>query len=126
MPGFAGDGQARLMYENQQAWLLQAETVASGTASIAYQLRRERGAYYPFGVSFQVGFSATPGAFQVDIQTSDIDADAEYCTINSLTTGGLSATFRGRIELPSFWARYIRAKVVTVTNVVATSVLVTR
>jgi hypothetical protein len=63
--------------------------------------------------------------FEVDIQTADTDAEVNYVTINTLTAG-LNASNIGRLELPNFWARYVRAKVVTLTNAVAVTVKVTR
>jgi hypothetical protein len=125
MPGYPGTGQAQLIYENRQVFLFQNETVANGTASIAFQLHRVRGTSYPFGMSLELGFSADPGTFEVDIQTSDTDDDAHYVTINTVNSG-LNTSFVGRVELPSFWAKYVRVKAVTLTNAVATTVKLTR
>jgi hypothetical protein len=125
MPGYPGTGQAQLLYENRQAFLFQNETVTNGTASVAYQLRRERGAFYPWGISLEVSFSGNPGTFEVDIETSDVDADAHFVTINTIT-GGLNTSYVGRLELPSFWAKYVRAQVVSITNTVAVTILLTR
>jgi hypothetical protein len=125
MPGYAGTARAQLLYENRQAFLFQNETVANGTASIAYQLRRERGAFYPWGMSLEFAFGANPGAFEVDVQTSDTDDNAHYVTLATLTSG-LNASYVGRIELPSFWAKFVRVQVVTLTNAVAITVLLTR
>jgi hypothetical protein len=125
MPGYPGADQAQLLYENRQAFLFQNETVAAGTASIAYQLRRERGAFYPWGMSLELSFSANPGTFEIDIETADTDDNAHYVTINTLT-GGLNTFYVGRLELPSFWAKYVRAQVVSITNTVAVTILLTR
>jgi hypothetical protein len=125
MPGYAGTGQAKLLYENRQAYLFQNETVANGTASIAYQLRRERGAYYPWGMSLEFTFGAAPGTFEVDVQTADTDDNTHYVTLATLTNG-LNSSNVGRIELPSFWAKFVRVQVVTLTNAVAITVLLTR
>ncbi len=130
MPGYAGTGQATLIRDNQQKFLFQQETNVTGKASIALQLERVNRSFYPWGVSFQVAFTdvngnpANPGAVEVDIQTSDIDQDTQYCTINSLTSG-LNANFVGRIELPSFYAKYIRAFIKVLTNNVFVTVQAT-
>lgn len=133
MPGYGGTGMATLIRENQQKYLFQQETNVTGRASIAVQLERIPRASYPWGVSFHIAFTdangnpADPGTYEVDIQTSDIDKDTQYCTISSLVgAGSLNASFVGRIELPSFWAKYVRANVVTLTNAVFVTVLVTR
>jgi len=125
MPGYSGTAQAQLLYENRQVFLFQNETVTTGTASIAYQLRRERGAYYPWGISLEISFSADPGTFEVDIQTADVDKDSHFVTINTMT-GGLNTSYVGRLELPSFYAKYVRAQLVSITNTVAVTILLTR
>lgn len=126
MPGYQS-GQAKLLRTNQQAFLLNNEVVAAGSASAAVQLDRISHSSYPFGASFMIKFSATPGTFEVDIQTSDTDVDSDYCTISTLNAAGsLNASFVGRIELPQFWAKFARAYVRTLTNAVNMTVLVTR
>jgi hypothetical protein len=133
MSGYGGTGKATLLRDNQQMFLFQQDTVAAGMASRAVQLERINRSNYPWGVSFEIYFTdvngnpASPGAFEVDIQTADIDQDSHYCTINALNAAGqLNASFVGRIELPNFWAKYVRAFVKTLTNAVSTSVMVTR
>jgi hypothetical protein len=127
MPIYPGSGQAQLIRENRQIFLFQNETVAQGTASIAVQLERIRASYYPWGASFEVMFSGAPGTFELDIQTADIDEDPHYCTINVFnSTAQLNANYVGRIELPQFWAKYVRAYLKTLTNPVTTTLLVTR
>lgn len=125
MPGYAGTGRAQLLLENRQAFLFQNETVATGVASIAYQLRRERGASYPWGMSLEISFSADPGMFEVDVETADTDDSAHYVTLITLTDG-LNSSYVGRIELPSYWAKFVRVQVITLTNAVAITVLLTR
>lgn len=131
-PGvYAGPGIAALLKANEQQYLFQQQLITAGQSSIAVMLERIRGTFYPFGLSFQIWFTnisgaaANPGTFQMDIQDSDVDLDAQYSVISSLT-GGLNAAFSGRVELPSFWARYARVNLKTVTNAVYSNVLVTR
>jgi len=132
MPGYAGAGQAALLRNNQQVFLFQRERVGNGEASIAVQLERINRSHYPWGVSFQVYFSdvngvpADPGAFEVDIQSSDADVGIQYCTINSwVNDTSLNPFFVGQIQLPSFYAKYVRASVLSLTNAVYVSVLAT-
>jgi hypothetical protein len=102
--------------------------VAVGESSIAFQLERVPNVVYPWGMSFDIAFSGAPGTFGIDIQTADIDQDSHYVTLNSLTTGGLNSSNVGRVELPNFWAKYTRVKVVSFANyaTVTLSVLLTR
>lgn len=124
MPGYQS-GRAKLLRTNQQAFLLNNEIIAAGFSSAAVQLDRISHSSYPFGVSFMIKFSADPGTLEVDIQTSDTDVDSDYCTISTFNTA-LNANFVGRVELPQFWAKFVRASIKTLTNAVATTVLVTR
>lgn len=127
MPGYPGNGQAKLLNTNAQVMLWSNETIGGEKASIAVELSRPTSMYYPWGASFELWFSGDPGAFEVDIQTADVDADSHYCTINSwINDASLNANFVGRIELPNFWARYVRAYVESLTNNVTVSLLVTR
>jgi hypothetical protein len=133
MSGYGGTGRATLLRDNQQVFLFQQAATAAGKASMAVQLERINRSSYPWGVSFEIFFTdingnpADPGVFEIDIQTADIDQDIHYCTINALNAAGqLNANFVGRIELPNFYAKYVRAYAKTLTNAVYTSVLVTR
>jgi hypothetical protein len=120
MPGYQS-GRASLLRTDQQKFLFQREPVAAGTASAAFQLERINRSFYPWGVSFQVAFTdvngnpASPGSFEIDIQTSDIDQDLQYCTLNVLTTG-LNASFVGRVEVPTLYGKYVRGYLKTLGN----------
>lgn len=133
MSSYGGTGSATLIRENQQVFLFQQEQVEAGEASLAVQLERLRGMSYPWGVSFEIAFTdvngnpSTPGAFEIDIQTSDRDTNNSYVKISALnSTASLNSTFVGRIELPTFWAKYVRAYVASITNPVYVTVLCTR
>lgn len=131
-PGvYPGPGLAPLLRGNSQQYLFQQQRVLSGQASIAVQLERIKMVYtYPQGASLQIWFTnssqvaADPGTFEVDVQTADVDADAQYATGTGLTA--LNAGFAGRIELPLIYAKYLRVLAKTITNAVFTNVLVTR
>jgi hypothetical protein len=115
MPGYAGTGKATLLRDNSQKFLFQMEQPAAGTASIAFQLERVNRSFYPWGASFEIYFTdvngnpASPGTFEIDIQTADLDQDSHYCTINQIAGANLNTNFVGRLELPSFFAKFIRA-----------------
>lgn len=128
MPGYKGSGQATLLRENRSEFLFElTDNATAGTASKSVNLERRPGSFYPWGASFEIFFSGAPGTFEVDIQTADIDQDSHYCTISTInSTGSLNANNVGRIELPQFWAKYVRAYVKTLTNPVQVGVLVTR
>ena len=125
MPAYTGPAQAGLIRDNQQKFLWNNETVAAGTASIAFQIERVNRSFYPWGISLEIFFSGNPGAFEVDLQDADIDEDSHYVTVDAITVG-LNSSYVTRIELPSFYAKYVRVKLVTLTNAVNISVLLTR
>jgi len=133
MPTYPGNNLATLQYENTQKFLFQNEFYGIGGGqqmpslnfrSIAYQLRRERGASIPFGASFELHFSGAPGAFAIDVQTADTDVDVNYVTVN--TFNAVNANNSASIQLPAFWAKFVRAVIQTLTNPVNTTLMVTR
>lgn len=128
MPGYSGSGQAAVIGQGLQVHLFDHDTVSVSESSIACLISRLQGSFYPWGVSYEIAFSGAPGTFEIDVQTADTDADAYYVTIASITTGALNAGNVGRIELPNFWARYTRVKVVSFANAatVNLTVLLTR
>jgi len=125
MPCYGGTAQAALIRNNQQEYLWNNETVLAGVASIAFQIERVNRSFYPWGISLEIFFSGNPGAFEVDLQDADVDEDSHYVTVDAITAG-LNASYVTRIELPSFYAKYVRVKLVTLTNAVNVSVLLTR
>jgi hypothetical protein len=120
MPAYPGNNLAKLLYENRQAFLFLAELVVAGEASHAYELRRERGASYPWGCSFQLSFSADPGAFEINIQVADTDVDTNYVTVATIDTAP------GRFDMTNLWPKFVRAQVGSITNAVNVTLLVTR
>lgn len=124
MPGYQGAGHAALLRTNQQAFLFNNETVAAGRASIAVQLERIPRSSYPFGASFQLKFGGVPGAFEVDIQVADTDADGDYVTVASIAA--VNSNNVSRYDMTNLWPKFVRAFVNTLGNAVSVTVLVTR
>jgi hypothetical protein len=126
MPGFKGTGQATLLRENQQVYLWQAETVVAGSLSIAFELARITGAFYPWGMSFELVFSAAPGTFEIDIMGANNDLAANYVSLGTIST--VNANDVGRWDMSSnLWPKYVAAFMKTLTNIGAlTTLQVTR
>lgn len=124
MPAYPGNDLAKLLYENQQAFLWNNEVAVVGSASIAFQLRRERGASYPFGASFELFFSGAPGVFEMDIQVADTDQDLRYITV--ATIAAVNANNVTRYDMTNLYPKYVRGKLVALANVVNTTLQVTR
>lgn len=121
MPAYAA-GNATQLSPGDQVAVFNAEAIAAGTASQA--VSAQRAGSTPYGESWEIIFSAAPGAFQVDIQHADTDVDAAYVTVNSVSA--VNTNQAARVELPACWAKFSRCKVVTLTNVVNTTARVTR
>lgn len=82
------------------------------------QVSLHRHEHFPVCLSVEIEFSANPGAFQVDVQAADTDDTFHYVTKASLSSG-LNSSFIGRIEVTAIVAKFVRLKMVTLTNVVA-------
>lgn len=121
MPGYPGNNLATLLYENRQAFLFRNEAVSAGERSVAFQLRRTRGNFYPWGASFAVSFSAAPGAFTFNIEVADADEDADYVSVAQLSDTGSP-----RFDMMTIFPRFVRASVGSVANAVNATVMVTR
>lgn len=122
MPVYAA-GNATALAPGDQALAFSAENVkAALPASAAFATQRAGG--QPYGESWELIFSAAPGAFQVDVQHADTDADVNYVTMNSVTA--VNTNQAARIELPACWSKFSRLKVVSLTNDVQLTARFTR
>lgn len=121
---YPGNDLAKLVYENQQVFFFNNEAIVVGRPSIAYQMRRERGASYPFGASVELFFAADPGVFEFDVQVADTDQDNHFVAVAQLTA--VSTTFVTRYDLTNLWFKYIRLFPVALTNAVNATGLLTR
>ncbi len=92
-----------------------AETPAPPSNSASVGLRRN--GQTPMYLSAEVRFAAAPGAFSIELQVADTDADEYYVT--KATLSAVTASHVGRIELSAFVARFARLRLVSRTNSVA-------
>ncbi len=124
-PGFyPGTGKAELLHVNQQCFLFQRTRALAGQASVGVQLERGNRSFYPWGAAIQVEFSGAPGVFEIDVEASEDDRDVSYISI--VTIVAVNANNVGRAAIGFTWPKFIRAKVVALTNDVLTTVIVTR
>jgi hypothetical protein len=129
MPSYAGTGQAQLLYENTQKYFWQNETVATSTLSVAYELRRVLGAYYPWGLSVEVIFSGNPGAFEIDIMGANNDFAVNYVQLGNITVtnNSTSGAYVGRWDMPTnVWPKYVAGYLKALGNSVNVTLQVTR
>ena len=124
-PGFyPGAGQAKLLDTNQQCFLFQNTRVLAGQASIAVQLARVKGQSYPFGAAIQVLLGGAPCFFEIDVEGSEDDQEATYVSV--VTIVAVNASNAGRASVGFTYPKFIRAKVITLTNDVPSTIWVTR
>jgi hypothetical protein len=125
MPNYTTNEQATLLYENTQKFLWNNESVATGTLSVSYQIRRVLSSFYPWGLSFEVTFSANPGTFEIDIMGANIDNKNNYVQLGTITA--VNSTFVGRWDMPTYmWPKYIAGYIKTLENTVNITLQVTR
>lgn len=105
-----------------------SETIAAGTASIAVNLQPMDSNMTPM-VTVELHFDGAPGAFELDIQEADTDADAFYIlmsatayTINVVN----AATQNARVDLSPTGGKFMRVFLKTLTNAVKIRVKLTR
>jgi hypothetical protein len=124
-PGlYPGTGQAKLLNMNHQYFLLKEMRVLAGQASVAVQLSRMPRTPYPFGAAVQVQFSGAPGSFEVDIEGAEDDVDAMYVKLVGITTVNASNVGRGAVTTE--YPKFCRVKVVSLTNDVLITAIITR
>jgi hypothetical protein len=103
------------------------ETPAAPQASIAVQLQAQDGGPPPM-VTVEGRFSGAPGAFNVQIQEADTDADAFYITPSNaaytVTAVGTQNTFR--VDLSPTGGKFVRVLLSTRGNAVAFTCKITR
>jgi hypothetical protein len=125
MPNYGSPYSTTLLYENQQKFFWNQETVATGNLSIAFEIYRVSRSHYPWGLSVEVTFSGAPGAFEVDIMGANSDLLANYVQLGNITTA--NATNVGRWDMPTnMWPKFIAAYLKTLTNAVSITCAVTR
>lgn len=123
-PGFYQNGQARLLNAGRQDFLWQNQRVLATQASVAVELERQKSNFYPWGAALQINFSGPPGVFELDIEAAETDIDGAYVSI--VTIVAVNSSNYGRAAIGFTWPKYVRGKMVTLTNDVLTTLLITR
>lgn len=82
--------------DSVQVWNAEQPVAGSGGASASQQIAAFYAQGIGSGISFKGFFSAAPGVFELDVQASDVDADAQYQTLpsgNITTVDAVNQTF---------------------------------
>ncbi len=103
------------------------ETPAVGQASVAVNIDAREGGPAP-GVCFEGIFSGAPGVFEVDLQESDTDVDADYILPTNATYKITAVTTNNtfRADLIPTGGRFMRAVLVSRANAVSLILKATR
>jgi hypothetical protein len=95
------------------------ETPTPAQAGQAFALAGPQSLNSSFGFAVDGKFSAAPGAFEVDVQIAEVDADANYQTasgMNITTVDATNNTFHADCTLVT--ARFARVRLLSRTNAV--------
>lgn len=104
------------------------ETVVAPAASIAVDIQPFHGDPAP-SVSVEIRFSAAPGAFSLQVQEADTDADGFYITPTNAAytiTAVNGTTFVARVDLSPTGGRFLRLYLASLTNAVNISAKISR
>lgn len=96
-------------------WSAETLTLPANSRSLAIFLKRQPN--MPNCLSVEIQFGGSPGAFSIDLETADTDAEAFYVmksTISALGAGNVA-----RLEVANIVAKFARLKMNTRTNAVA-------
>lgn len=95
--------------DSYQVWNAEQPAPGNGNASASQEVALTSAGGVGNGISASGFFSGAPGAFEVDIQVSDVDADADYQTLaggNITTVDAVNNTFH--FEDPYCCAKFVR------------------
>ncbi len=130
MPFYTSNGQAQLIHSNQTLTLINTSdgvptaSAPNGALSVAFQLDRISGAYYPWGFAVEVAFSGPPGTFEIDVMGAETDTRNNYCKLGSISA--VNANNAGRFEGLTYYPKFVAINTTTLTNAVTMTARLTR
>lgn len=128
MPAYNSNGPAPVTSiapgDSAQVW--NAETPAAGTggASASQQIALTRAQGVGQGIRVQGFFAGAPGAFEIDVQGSEVDADAQYQTLSGGNITAVDATNNTFAFDFAGVPKFVRGLMRTRTNAVAVTMTV--
>jgi hypothetical protein len=101
--------------DSAQVWAAEQPSPGSGNAAASQRLAVGTSAGNPGGFSVTGFFAAAPGAFEIDVQVSDVDADTQYQTcangnITSVDSTNNTFHFDGSTVLATFVRLLMRSR----------------
>jgi hypothetical protein len=80
----------------------------------------------PEAIGIDGFFSGAPGAFEIDIQGAEIDADTNYSVVTGGIINAVDANNQFHLDLPNVIARFVRPNLKTRTNAVNLTLTIRR
>jgi len=116
MPGYQTTGSITALYQGDSIMFWNGENPAVGSSSLQAALGPAIGTTGQSG-SVQIVFAGAPGAFEIDVQTSDTDVASDYVSKTQITT--VDSNNVARAEISPLVAKFWRLSLVSLTNAVA-------
>lgn len=124
---WTADNQAKLLAENSQGLLFNAESVAANAKSVAFQMARTPMRSYPWGFAIEVASVQSLGTFEIDVQGAEVDLDTHYTLIGTaISTATGSGPYIARFDSVSLYPKFVRIFVKTLTGSVTMTAIITR
>lgn len=123
MPVYA-DAKALLINTNKQQYFWFEESVAANGKSEAWQLERQKSAFYPWAFAVEVLFGSSPGTFEIEIQGAEVDLDAHYVKLASIST--VNGSNVGRADMLTYFPKFVRLFMKTLTGTLTVTAILTR
>lgn len=113
MPNFGSQSPLTALYQGDSKVVWQAESPGAGATSQEVALAVIPG-NSGVSLSVEIVFHADPGAFEVDLMTSDTDTLADFTSIKTITTD--TTGFVARAEVSPVVANFACLFIKTLTN----------
>lgn len=102
-----------------QVWSAEQPTAGAGLVSASKAVALQQRSGHPAGFSVNGFFSADPGAFEIDVQVSEVESDSQYQTCangNLISVDPTNFTFH--FDAATVGAKFVRLLMRTRTNAV--------
>jgi hypothetical protein len=114
MPLYSATAPCTAIYPGDTATVINAEALTTGQSSARVVIGNPYGREVE-SASVLLKFSADPGAFEVDVQQADVDADANYLNVSvgAAITSVDATNFTARADFAPFLGKFLRLKMKT-------------
>ena len=118
MPAYVQGSPSGVMAGDQVSVVVSGDALVAGYKSRAVVIGTVAG-QRAGTLRVQVDFGADPGTFEVDLQESDTDVDADYQTVANVAANSGAPQFSCYIQYVNPTARFYRLYLKTLTNAIS-------